>query len=230
MVGMEVYGHPRQEQGSPNVNVGLCEPVGVIAFGRDVEDPPALHQGVERVEAHAHHDDAERHFRRAAHEQRKDERPLQVVGLKEREERQRPGFPRSFGEQPQHAHRHEYGRLHQHPADLVGHGRPVFGVEEIAVSGFEKMQGSEDHQGQQRHDDQEYIECLGHIGTVSVKRHKDNKTFPLRQVPEWAVFVLFDSRKTEQRPLLQGGFPGGKAGCRPSHFRPQKIAPGFLRR
>jgi hypothetical protein len=58
------------------------------------------------------------------------------------------------------------------------------------------MQGSEDHQGQQRHDDQEYIECLGHIGTVSVKRHKDNKTFPLRQVPERAVFVLFDSWET----------------------------------
>ena len=44
--------------------------------------------------------------------------------------------------------------------------------------------------------DREYIECLGHIGTVSVKRHKDNKTFPLRQVPERAVFVLFDSWET----------------------------------
>lgn len=64
------------------------------------------------------------------------------------------------------------------------------------------MQGSEDHQGQQRHDDQEYIECLGHIGTVSVKRHKDNKTFPLRQVPEWAVFVLFDSWETGFLPLF----------------------------
>ena len=64
------------------------------------------------------------------------------------------------------------------------------------------MQGSEDHQGQQRHDDQEYIECLGHIGTVSVKRHKDNKTFPLRQVPERAVFVLFDSWETGFLPLF----------------------------
>ena len=128
MVGMEVYGHPRHEQGSPDVNVGLCEPVGVIAFGRDVEDPPALHQRVEGVERHAHHDDPQRHLRLSAQQQREDEGALQVVRLEQHEERQRPGLPCPPGHEPEHAHCDEHGRLHHDPAHLVGYRGPYFGL------------------------------------------------------------------------------------------------------
>ena len=129
VVGMEVYGHAGDEQRSADVDVGLRKPSGVIIRRRDVENPSALHQGVEGVERHAHQYDAEGHFALAADQQREDEGPLEVVGLKEQEQRQRPGLPHPLGRDPQHAHQHEDRGLHQHPSDPVRHGRPVAAVE-----------------------------------------------------------------------------------------------------
>ena len=85
VVRVEVDGHAGKEQRASYIDIGLCKPAVVVVRGGDVEDPAALHQGVERVEEHAHEDDAERHLRVAAHEQRKDERALEVVRLEQQQ-------------------------------------------------------------------------------------------------------------------------------------------------
>ena len=162
VVRMEVYGHSGHEQRPADIDIGLCEPSGVVVSGRDVENPASLHQGVERVEDHAHQDDAEGHAALAADQQREDEGPLEVVGLEQAEQRQRPGLPHPFGRGPQHAHEDENRRFHHHPAHAVGHGRSVAAVEEIAVTRLEEVQRGVDHGGQKGHDDQENVEILFH--------------------------------------------------------------------
>ncbi len=162
-VGVEVDGHARDEQRAACPYIRFCEPVGVVALGRDVEYPAALHQGVERVERHPQHYDAQRHLRVTAHEQREDERALEIMGLEQQEQRQRSGFPRAVAQRPQHAHEDEHGRLHQHPPDFVGYRRSVSGIEKIAVAGLEEVERYEYSHGQQGHDEEEDVERLGHF-------------------------------------------------------------------
>lgn len=166
VVGMEVDDHACDEKRGSDVKIGFGEPAFVIVGRRDVEDPAALHQGVERIEEHAHSHDTGRHFRIAPDQQRKDERPLQVVSLEQDQQGQRRRFPRAVGEEPENGHGDEYRTLHQHPADPVRDREAVFTVEEIAVSGLEIMECDVNRQGQQGHDDQKNVKICCHAAKV----------------------------------------------------------------
>ena len=161
-VRMDVHGHPGEEQRAAGVDEGLREPPGVVVRRGDVEDPAALHQGVERVEDHTHEDDAERHFRLPADEQREDEGPLEVVRLEEGEQRERSGLPHAVGAGPEHAHEDEYRGFHHHPSDAVRDGWSVAAVEQVAVAGFEEVQRHEHPERRDGHDDKENVETLFH--------------------------------------------------------------------
>ena len=107
------------------------------------------------------------------------------MALEEDEKCQRSRFECTVGAEPQDAHGDEDGRLHEHPSDLVRNGRPVAGVEQIAVPRLEEVQGDEDNQGQEGHDEQEDVEGCGHaqkgiFGAVKLRNnsHRDN---PLRR-------------------------------------------------
>ena len=192
-VRVEVDGHAGNEECAADVDPGLREPVVVVAVGGYPEDPAALHQGVERVEYHAHEDDAEGHLRVAADEQREDERALEVVGLEEEEEREGAGLSHAVGRGPQHAHEDEDRGLHEDPSDFVGDRGAVPPVEEVAVPGLEEVKGDEDREGQEGHDGQKDVECMFHRRVSDCKTHQSYAFFPGRT-------SLFPSRSCPFRP------------------------------
>ena len=161
-VGAEIDDHAGDEQRTADPDVGTCEPTVVVAGGGDVEDPAALHQGVERIEYHPHQNDSQRHLRPPADQQREDEGPLQVMALEEDEKCQRSRFECTVGAEPQDAHGDEDGRLHRHPSDTVGNARPEFSVEEVAVSRFDEMECDEHRECEYGHRPEEKRECFVH--------------------------------------------------------------------
>ena len=85
-VGVQVHDHPEQEQRSAEDELRRPEPGNRVVVGRrEEEEPAALHDGVERVEQRPRDDDGNRHLALPLHQQRKDERSLEVVELKEDE-------------------------------------------------------------------------------------------------------------------------------------------------
>ena len=174
-VGPAVDVHSGEEDRGTDIDIGAREPAVVVVLGGHEEDPAPLHQGVERVEDHAHRHDAERHLRAAADAQREDERAVDVVALEHREERQRRRLPRAVREEPQHRHGHADRGLHQHPAPLVGHGKAVARIEQIAVARLEKAERREHRSGRYGHDDQKNIECFLHKPEVGRSKRKDRQ-------------------------------------------------------
>lgn len=68
------------------INCGGGEPRGrIVVFGGKVEDPSALHAGVQDVEYDAHDDNSDRHGAVSLEQERVDERAVQVVELEEPE-------------------------------------------------------------------------------------------------------------------------------------------------
>lgn len=129
VIRVQVDYHAGNKDCGTDIEIGFCEPIGIIVFRRDVEDPTSLHQGVERIEYHSHQDDSGRHFRVSPHQQRKDKGALQVVALEEDEQGERSGLPCAVGEEPENGHGDEDRTLHQNPADLVRDRESVFPVE-----------------------------------------------------------------------------------------------------
>ena len=126
-----------------------------------VEYPASLHQRVEYIEYHGHHYDAQRHLATRAEQQRKYERPLQVVCLEQYEHDQRRGLKATVRPPPQRGHGEEYGSLHEHPAQTVVDGRtPAAGVHH-AVACVDKVQGHEDCHRHKCHGGKKYVERQG---------------------------------------------------------------------
>ena len=105
MVRMDIDVHPRDENHETRNELGCRQPIGaIIVIRRNVEYPPALHQGIQHVECHAHDNDGKRHQALAAHQEREHERTLEVMQLKQEQEGQPHQVHASFGESPQQQH------------------------------------------------------------------------------------------------------------------------------
>ena len=82
--------------------------------------------------------------------------------LKKDEHRERYGLKGAVGGDPQESHDKEYGGFHHQPAETVGDQNAPLPIGEDPIAGIDMAKRDEDDQRENRHDDEEKVECCSH--------------------------------------------------------------------
>ena len=152
VIWLNVNEHSKEENQASADKAGVEQiTVGVHLEGRNIKDPTPLHKGVQGVENDSHQDDADWHSAFPFDKEGKDEGSLEVMKLEKQEEYQAAETVFSLGKEPEQEHRDENRRLHQYPAQLVIQGGSPLFIIKFAVTGIDKMQRYENHQGDSAH-------------------------------------------------------------------------------
>ena len=163
---MQVHDHPEEEERGAEDKLRRPEPGNGIGVGRREEkEPTTLHDGIEGVEQRTGDDDGDRHLALSLHQQREDERSLEIVELEKGEhhaghhiERFHVGTQR---DKVEYQHREENRALHDEPAYVAANRHAPAVVERHAVGRGHKLQHDEHHNAQNGHHREQNVVKLG---------------------------------------------------------------------
>ena len=123
----------------------------IAVGGGEVEDPSALHNGVEGVEQGAHRYNGPGHPAMASELPGEDEGAVEIVCFEQQQEHHAHYIGPPLGEPPQQQHDGKHRHFHQEPAQVVVQGRPPGRTVEFAISRIHKIQGQEHNDSQDGH-------------------------------------------------------------------------------